>query len=396
MQTEAMSLLLIPVSLMTKDRPYTFDRTVRLVITVLVLIGLFLLTKQLSGVLLPFLVSWFLAYLIHPIVNIFQYKLRLRNRTLSVILTLLLICAVIVGGIALLVPLVSTEFAKMANIVSAYISGLNADTFLPAAWQEGIREWLKTIDMSAWLTKGGLTSALSKLTPYVGGLVGGSISVLMSLTVVFICILYLIFILIDYEKMAKGMIDIIPPKYRELISGILLDLSEGMNKYFRGQALIATTVGILFAIGFSIMRLPLGIVIGLFIGLLNMVPYMQALGIPPCMLLGLLQSANTGTSYWIILLEIAAVFIIVQSIQDLLLMPFIMGNRIGMKPALMLLALSVWGSLLGVAGMIIALPLTTVMMSYYKRFVLQPNENNTTEEQPTPVEQNTTNHETQN
>lgn len=360
---------------MTTERPYTFDRTVRLVITVAVLVGLFLLTRQLSGVLLPFLISWFLAYLIHPIVSFFQYKLRLKNRTLSVIVTLVCFCAVITGCIALLAPLISSEFAKMGTIVTNYLSGINADTFLPERWQETLREWLKDINLSAWITSGGLTSAISKITPYLGGIVGGSISALMGLTVVFICILYLIFILIDYEKMAKGMVEMIPPKYRQLIGGILSDLSEGMNKYFRGQALIASIVGILFAIGFSIMRLPLGIVIGLFIGILNMVPYLQALGIPPCMILGLLQSADTGTGYWIILLEITAVFCIVQSIQDLILTPYIMGNRIGMKPALMLLALSIWGSLLGVAGMIIALPITTVMISYYKRFVLHTDDN---------------------
>lgn len=360
---------------MTTERPYTFDRTVRLVITVAVLVGLFLLTRQLSGVLLPFLISWFLAYLIHPIVSFFQYKLRLKNRTLSVIVTLVCFCAVITGCIALLAPLISSEFAKMGTIVTNYLSGINADTFLPERWQETLREWLKDINLSAWITSGGLTSAISKITPYLGGIVGGSINALMGLTVVFICILYLIFILIDYEKMAKGMVEMIPPKYRQLIGGILSDLSEGMNKYFRGQALIAGIVGILFAIGFSIMRLPLGIVIGLFIGILNMVPYLQALGIPPCMILGLLQSADTGTGYWIILLEITAVFCIVQSIQDLILTPYIMGNRIGMKPALMLLALSIWGSLLGVAGMIIALPITTVMISYYKRFVLHTDDN---------------------
>lgn len=360
---------------MNTERPYTFDRTVRLVITVAVLVGLFLLTRQLSGVLLPFLISWFLAYLIHPIVSFFQYKLRLKNRTLSVIVTLVCFCAVITGCIALLAPIISSEFAKMGTIVTNYLSGINADTFLPERWQETLREWLKDINLSAWITSGGLTSAISKITPYLGGIVGGSISALMGLTVVFICILYLIFILIDYEKMAKGMVEMIPPKYRQLIGGILSDLSEGMNKYFRGQALIAGIVGILFAIGFSIMRLPLGIVIGLFIGVLNMVPYLQALGIPPCMILGLLQSADTGTGYWIILLEITAVFCIVQSIQDLILTPYIMGNRIGMKPALMLLALSIWGSLLGVAGMIIALPITTVMISYYKRFVLHTDDN---------------------
>ncbi|MBQ9705464.1 MAG: AI-2E family transporter, partial [Paludibacteraceae bacterium] len=112
------------------------------------------------------------------------------------------------------------------------------------------------------------------------------------------------------------------------------------------------------------------VVVGLFIGLLNMVPYLQAFGIPVTMVLGILQSADTGTAYWIILIEIDAVFIVVQGIQDLVLNPLIMGNVIGMNPAVMLLSLSIWGSLLGVAGMIIALPITTVIISYYKRYVL--------------------------
>ena len=189
----------------------------------------------------------------------------------------------------------------------------------------------------------------------------------------------MIFILLDYDTLSEGFISAIPGKYRQFVGGILSDLSIGMSKYFRGQALIASCVGVLFAIGFAIMGLPLGIVVGLFIGLLNMVPYLQTLGIPVCMILGLLQSADTGTSYWIILLEIAAVFIVVQSLQDLFLTPKIMGDTLGMKPAVMLLALSIWGSLLGVAGMIIALPLTTVMISTYKHYVLhednsQPND----------------------
>lgn len=357
-----------------EERPFTFDRTVRLLITVAVLVGLFLITRQLSGVLLPFLVSWFLAYLIHPVVNFFQYRLRLKNRTLSVVVTLLVLLAVLAGTIALLVKPVTAEVAKMTAVVSTYLSGINADTILPAAWQEGIREWLRSVDVVSFFKAGNIAALLEKIAPYVGGLLGSGINMVMGLFVVFVCFLYLIFILIDYERISGGVVHIAPQKYRPLVADILKDLEAGMSKYFRGQALIATCVGVLFAIGLSIMRLPLAIIVGLFIGLLNMVPYMQGLGIPVCMLLGLLQSAATGTDYWIILVEIAAVFCVVQAIQDMVLNPLIMGNVIGMKPAVMLLALSVWGSLLGIAGMIIALPLTTVMISYYKRFVLHEDE----------------------
>lgn len=353
------------------ETKFDLDKTVRLCITIAVIVALFLITRQLSGVLLPFVVAWFIAYLVHPIVNFFQYKCRLKNRTLSVIVTIILLLVAIAGIVALLVQPVASEVARMANLVSDYVTGMSVDTVLPAAWQETYRELLSKYDWQTMLTVENINAAVSKIAPYVGGLLGGGISLVSSMLVVFIGFLYTIFILIDYEYISGGMIEIIPPKYKPIISGIISDLERGMNKYFRGQSLIAMSVGILFSIGFLIMGLPLAIVVGLFIGLLNMVPYLQVLGIPLCMLLGVLQSADTGTPYWIILIEIAAVFIIVQTIQDMLLTPFIMGNAIGMKPAVMLLALSIWGSLFGIAGMIIALPITTVIFSYYKRDILK-------------------------
>lgn len=356
----------------TRFTEYKFDldRTVRLCFTIVVIIILFLLTRQLSGVLLPFVVSWFIAYLIHPIVNFFQYKCHLKNRTLSVAVTLILLLGLLAAIITALIKPISAEVSKMATLISSYVSGLSVDTVLPAAWQEGFRNWLAQYDWQSLLTLSNIEEVLGKITPYIGGLLGGSISFLGGLMVVFIGFLYVIFILIDYEKITEGAANMIPPRFKQGINSVMKDLENGMNKYFRGQALIAMTVGILFSIGFTIMGLPLAIVIGLFIGLLNMVPYLQVVGIPICMLLGILQSAYTGTAYWVILLEIAAVFLVVQGTQDLLLTPLIMGKTIGMKPAVMLLALSIWGSLFGIAGMIIALPITTVLISYYKRFVL--------------------------
>ena len=152
---------------------------------------------------------------------------------------------------------------------------------------------------------------------------------------------------------------------------LLHDLDRNMNAYFRGQALVASIVGILFAIGFQIIGLPMGIGIGLIIGVLNLVPYMQVLGIPPCIILGLIHAAETGRPAWVILLFIAIVFVVVQVIQDGIIVPKIMGDVTGMGPAWILLSLSIWGSLLGVIGMVVALPLTTLLVSYYKRFVLE-------------------------
>ncbi len=359
------------------EQRYTFDRTVRIVITVCVLFALYKITERLSGVLVPFLVSWFVAYLLHPIVRFFQYTCRFKNRSLSVAVTLLLSFLVLGGLAALLITPITNELIRMGRLLSTYVSTWQLDTILPASWETAIVERINELDLASLLTAGNISAVVERVVPYVGGIIGGGMSVMSALFVLFVCCLYLIFILIDYEKISAGFISIIPHKFRDLVASVKNDLEQGMNKYFRGQAIIASTVGVLCAIGFAIMGLPMGILIGLFVGLLNMIPYMQGLAIPVTMLLGLLQSAETGTAYWIILLEILAVFVIVQMIQDLVLVPHIMGNVIGMNPALMLLSLSIWGSLLGVAGMIIALPLTTVMISCYKRYVLKEESPNT-------------------
>ncbi len=352
-------------------RPFTLDRTVRLLIGIAVGVLLLYVVNYLRDVLLPFLVSWLLAYMIHPIVRFFQYKLKLRNRGLSVAVTLLLLIGVFVGIIALLYPLISTEVHKMDALLNTYMRSERNGGVIPVEWVEQISSIWSNMDLHALLQNADIQGAIKSILPKLWSVVNSSFNALMGLAVVFISMLYLVFILMDYEKISNGWIHIIPPKYRAFISELAEDLETGMNRYFRGQALVASIVGVLFAIGFSIMGLPLAIIVGLFIGLLNMVPYLQVIGIAPCLLLGLLQAAESGTSYWLILLFIALVFVVVQCIQDLFLVPKIMGNVTGMNPAIILLSLSIWGALLGVTGMIIALPMTTLCISYYKRFVLK-------------------------
>ena len=116
----------------------------------------------------------------------------------------------------------------------------------------------------------------------------------------------------------------------------------------------------------------------MFIGLLNMVPYLQFLSIFPTTLLCLVYSVNTGTDFWIIWWECIAVYTIVQIIQDLFLVPRIMGKTMGLNPAIIVLSLSIWGSLFGFIGLIIALPQTTLLLSYYNKYVLGEKTNDST------------------
>jgi predicted PurR-regulated permease PerM len=198
-----------------------------------------------------------------------------------------------------------------------------------------------------------------------------------------IAIIYMFFILVDYEAMAEGLFKLVPQGKRGIVQGVMSDLQKGMNGYFRGQTIIAMCVGVLFSIGFLIIGLPLAIPLGLFIGVLNLVPYLQTIGFVPTIMLALLKAYDTGQNFWGIMLAALIVFAVVQAIQDWILTPRIMGKVTGLNAAVILLALSIWGSLLGFVGLIVALPLTTLIVSYYKRYVLEEPEEQEKKEEET-------------
>ncbi len=358
-----------------QPQPFDRDNIIRGIITIVVLVALYLLIRRLSGVLLPFLVSFVIAYMLEPIVHFFQYKCRFKNRLLSVIVTLVLVTGVLAGAVAGLVPLISKQATALSIGVKNYLNTFDAGEYLSPRMVEQYQELVQNMDIQTLMSNPDVQQAIRNLLPKLGNWISSGVSAVMGLAIVFICVLYIIFLLIDYEKIAKNWHTYIPQRYRHRVQMLMGDLDRNMNCYFRGQATIAGIVGILFAIGFSIIGLPMGIAMGLIIGVLNLVPYLQTIGIPPCLILGLIQSAETGRPVWVVLLCIVAVFVVVQSIQDLLLTPKIMGNAMGMSPAMILLSLSIWGSLLGIVGMIIALPVTTLIISYYKRFVLNISNN---------------------
>lgn len=356
-----------------KNTTSILDRkwVVRSIVTILVITALYLLIRRLSGVLLPFIISFVIAYMLAPIVNFFQHKCRFKNRLLSILVTLIVITGLITGIVAAIVPAISKQATALSSSVKNYINKGDTIQYFSPEFNAEIKELVQSLDIKALLQSSEIQEGIKEILPILGDWITSGVNALGGLAVAFVCILYIIFLLLDYEKITKNWQKYIPQKYSDTIQMVIHDLDRNMNAYFRGQALVAGIVGILFAIGFQIIGLPMGIGIGLLIGVLNLVPYMQALGIPPCILLALIQASETGRPIWVVLLCVAAVFIVVQSIQDMVLVPKIMGNVTGMGPAWILLSLSIWGSLLGIIGMIIALPLTTLLVSYYKRFVLK-------------------------
>ena len=350
------------------EKEITFDRFIRGLMVVAGLAFAIYILNLLSAVLLPFFVAWFLAYMIYPTVKFFQYKLRLRNRILCIILTLLLILAGIVGFFYLIIPPAVDEFVRFRTVIDDLIRVMgnselahSVESFLTQNFDQNVVVQL--------IRENNVMEAVKVAINQLWNLLSQTFDLILTLVGVCMMFLYLFFILKDYEKISEGWLKLVPKRSRRFAASLASDVQNGMDSYFRGQALVAFIVGVLFSIGFLIIDFPLAIALGMFIGVLNLIPYMQVIGVVPTVLFALLKANETGESFWLIILGAGIVFIVVQGIEDAFLVPKIMGKMMGLNPAVILLALSVWGALLGFIGLIVALPLTTLLLSYYRRFI---------------------------
>lgn len=352
------------------DRKITFDSFIRAAMGALIAVIILMILNRLSSVLLPFFIAWLIAYLIFPLVQFFQYRCKMKYRVLAIVCAILAVTIVGIGVFVLIIPPMINEAWRIKDLVIEYFESSPSDGF-PALIHSYIQEHLNVEQMKALFSRQDFLNALREYLPKLWNVVIESVNVVFSFFSLIMILLYTIFILLDYESISEGWVNLIPKRFRPLGIKLVADVKDSMNKYFRGQAMVATCVGILFSIGFLIIDFPLAIGLGIFIGFLNMVPYLQILGFIPTIILAILKAADTGGNFWLILLSAFAVFAIVQTIQDTFLTPKIMGKVTGLSPAIILLSLSIWGSLMGMLGMIIALPVTTLLLSYYQKYVIE-------------------------
>jgi len=355
-------------------RPYTFDRVVRILFSVCALVAVIFLLDVLKGVLFPFLVACLIAYMMEPIVLWNKRWMHTSRRLMPVILSLIEVM-VIMGIVAyFMVPYIIEEASQMALMLKRYATTRMSIPFIPDDVHSFIRKYVDFNYLSKLMTREQWMSLIEKTLSSSWSFLSSGLDFVIGVVSWLIVVLYVIFIMLDYERLMMSFRQLVPRSHRRTVFRIFDDVKNAMNRYFRGQALIAFIVGILFSIGFAIVGLPMGVILGLFIGAMNMVPYLQLISIPITTILCLVCSVDTGINFWTIFWECMAVYLIVQAIQDLILTPKIMGKTMGLNPAIILLSLSIWGCLLGFMGMIIALPLTTLVLSYYDRYVVQQSE----------------------
>lgn len=348
------------------SKPFTLDRTVRLIIGVAITITALWLLGILKNALLPFFLACLISYILEPLVELNQSLLGFKKRIPAVFITLadgIVIAAIL---FMIFIPLMMKEMGQMSYLLKTYEAKGQTSPFLPENINLYLEHKINFKNLVYELENGRIGSMINQ----GAGIISSSIATLLHSLEWLITFIYVIFILLDYQRLGEGSSLLIPAKYRADVKQVMNDVKYYMNKYFRSQLLISCCAAILYSIGFSIIGLPMAIIMGILVGVLYMIPYFQYITIIPVIVICFITSLDGHVHFWGLLGKSCVVYVVSQCICDYVLTPKIMGKSLGLNPAIILLSLSVWGTLLGILGMIIALPLTTLVLVYYKKIFI--------------------------
>lgn len=349
-----------------------FDRFVRGLLFLAVITILVLGLRWLSPVLIPFFAAWAIAWILAPVVNFFQHTCRLRSRVLSVLITLALLIGLGCAVAWLIIPPLIDGVTQIKDALLSYLaSGHIRNIHLPEWLDHLMQQWLDQGKIQSMLRSDNLTKTIRETLPHVWNMLVSTANLVMSLVGAAFGALYLFFLLLDYDYYTTAWINWLPRTQRNFFRRLSEDLGRNMRGYFRGQALVALSNCVMFTLGFWVIGLPMPLGMGLFVGLISFIPYVQVVGFAPAAVLALMEMSDTGRSFWGLMALVLLVYIVVQVLQDTVFTPHIMGKIMGLSSAMVLLSLSIWSYMAGIIGLIIALPLTTIILAYYKRYILK-------------------------
>lgn len=349
-----------------------FDRFVRGLLFLAVITVLVLGLRWLSPVLIPFFAAWAIAWILAPVVNFFQSTCRLRSRVLSVLITLALLIGLASAVAWLIIPPLIDGVTQIKEALLSYLaSGHIRNIHLPEWLDHLMQQWLDQEKIQSMLRSDNLMKTIRETLPHVWNMLVSTANLVMSLVGAAFGALYLFFLLLDYDYYTTAWINWLPRTQRNFFRRLSEDLGNNMRGYFRGQALVALSNCVMFTLGFWIIGLPMPLGMGLFVGLISFIPYVQVVGFAPAAVLALMEMSDTGRSFWGLMALVLLVYIVVQVLQDTVFTPRIMGKIMGLSSAMVLLSLSIWSYMAGIIGLIIALPLTTIIFAYYKRYILK-------------------------
>jgi predicted PurR-regulated permease PerM len=319
-----------------------------------------LLLWLLGPVLTPFIIAAVLAYALHPAVE--ALAARRMPRLLAVVLVEVLAIVALLALVLLIIPVIVKEVPLLKEQIPLLAERANK-TLVPWLAQFGIHVSLDSASIKAFLLKA-LDANLEDwmATALSSARIGGSMLLALIGNAILMPVV-LFYLLIDWPQLVERAQAMIPPRQRDAVLGFFDECDTVLGQYLRGQLMVMGVLAVYYSIALAIAGFDLALPVGVFTGLAIFIPYLGfGLGLVLALLAGVLQFGG-----WYGVIAVAVVYGIGQVAESLVLTPRLVGERIGLNPLAVIFALLAFGHLFGFVGVLIALPVSAVLLVALRR-----------------------------
>ena len=322
--------------------------------------GALLLLWLLGPVLTPFIVAAVLAYALHPAVE--AMAARRVPRLLAVVLVEVVAIVALLALVLLIIPVIAKEVPLLKEQIPLLIERANK-SLVPWLAQFGIHVSLDSASIKAFLLK----ALDANFEDWMGTVlssarIGGSM-LLALIGNALLMPLVLFYLLLDWPNLVERAQALIPPRQRPAVLGFLDECDSVLGQYLRGQVLVMVVLAVYFSVALAIAGFDLALPVGVFTGLAFFIPYLGfGLGLVLALLAGALQFGG-----WYGVIAVVVIYGVGQVTESLVLTPRLVGERIGLNPLAVIFALLSFGHLFGFVGVLIALPVSAVLLVALRR-----------------------------
>jgi len=318
-------------------------------------IALLVLLWLLSPILTPFAVAAVLAYICDPMVN--WLVARRLPRSIAVLTVIFVLGLVLSALLLILVPMVYKEAVTLITRLPDLVEMLNAKALPLLKEHFDVNLQLDAGSIRQWVTEN-WSSAQDALPGLLKKATTGGAAVIGFFATLLLIPMVMFYLLQEWPHITEGMRNIIPRPMVERSLRILGDIDKVMSEFLRGQLSVMLLLAVFYSLGLWIAGLKFALPVGVITGLLVFVPFV---GFTAGLVLGLL-SAILQAQGWPPIIGVAVVFSLGQLIESFLLTPYIVGDRIGLHPLVVIFALMAFGQLFGFVGVMVALPASAALL----------------------------------
>lgn len=322
------------------------------------LIALVVIIIFLRVVITPLAISWLIAYIVDPVLDKLQKVIK--YRTVNIIIILLVLLTLIVLFMLIVVPIALDQSKILAKRIPEY--QIQLQTYIESVLSRIKSQYPHDFDV-VWqklstIMQQQAPRLLDPLGRFFSRMFSGIINFILGLLNIIIIPVMTFYFLKEFDNMNKGVVSLVPARYLPSFMEIMGEIDSVLGNFLRGQLTVALILAALYIIGLSIVGVPMAFVIGFIAGLANMVPYLGLIvGLLPAVIFTMVEHQSVYS-----ILGVLAVFAVAHAIEGTLISPRIIGDRVKLHPLVVMSAVIIGGSLFGFTGLIIAVPLTAVLM----------------------------------